>query len=156
MRNLLILSFIFSCLFTSLSIVHAGNPQHRVCRNTDGLFWSFRVLADDQDRSINTRDFQDDIGFCKYNNAYLDAVSLIKLIHEDSKTDAVFAFKKTRRSVVNNCQEAGALAIDAVDSNKLVVEICQFSDHSYIEEQTLVNGWNSIENKGLVETLLQN
>ena len=129
-------------ILTTLSFeVLASNPQIRVCRNTSGQFQSLNVTEPKKDK----------VGFCKYDNALLDSISMIKLIHYDIISNAVKAFYNTKKITTNTCSDAGAIEITSDNRNDYKISLCFFlEDLSYIEKATLTEGWNSNYNKNLV------
>ena len=143
----LILAFTL-CLFNINAFSTPSNPQIRVCNINGGEFWSYKVLAGDEIEQA------DEIGFCRFDEAIMGSISLIKFFHEDFKTQALAGYFKTRKTKVLSCEDLNALVVKSIDSLGEFKNLCVFPDRSYIGETTLLRGWNSVENLLLNSNLL--
>jgi hypothetical protein len=115
----------------------ATNPQIRVCKLTGGVF-----------HSIRTSD--DEIGFCQYKSALIDAVSILETTSNEPKSAAVEAFES---SPIANCLEAQATSVKGEDVEGRSFDLCVFDDGSSIGRETLMSGKNSADNADLVKAL---
>ncbi len=134
----LVLSVIFAGLLTQAA--PTSNPQIRVCRLTNGLFHAVNV-PDDQ------------IGFCAYGQALLDAPSLMQNAYEGQKTLAVQALNRTLPHGYPNCLSAKAQLVQAEDLEGVPYQLCKFADGSWVEQNTLQAGLMSQQNAGLKAAL---
>lgn len=134
----LVLSIIFTGFATQAA--PTSNPQIRICRLTNGLFHAVNV-PDDQ------------IGFCAYGQALLDAPSLMQNAYEGQQTLAVQALKKTLPHGYPNCLSAKGQLVQAQDLEGVSYQLCKFADSSWVEQKTLQAGLMSQQNAGLKAAL---
>lgn len=136
MKHVLILS-LFILSFSS----YAANPQIRVCNSTASQFWVVDAASG----------WFSSVGFCKFDNsAMIGSISMMKYLFHNELTDAAKAYISTKQGLVSSCYDAGATKLITVDSNHTKRDVCFFQDdHSFIEKETLLNGWNSVSNRNL-------
>jgi hypothetical protein len=116
-------SLIIGVLFFSLSAL-AHNPQIHICNVTEGKFQALQLGSDQ-------------VGFCQYGSAFVDAVSLMKVTSNESTTLAIRALEAGPAS---SCEEVSAMDFGASNLEGTPYEICKFEDDSYVELSTLQNG----------------
>ncbi len=137
-KSILALSVIFTGFIAQAA--PTSNPQIRVCRLTNGLFHAVNV-PDDQ------------IGFCSYGQALLDAPSLMQNAYEGQESLAVQALNKTLTSGYPNCLSAKAQLVQAEDLEGVPYQLCKFADDSFVAQKTLQAGLMSQQNAGLKAAL---
>jgi putative hemolysin len=113
-----------------------SNPLIRTCVITGGVFYVTQVE-------------EDQIGFCKYGNSLIDAMSVM-----DSAT-ARFesAAKLAALGAGTDCASAAGELLVAKDVDNVEATLCLFEDGSMIEKNTLARGSAHAENAGLVQAL---
>lgn len=114
----------------------AANPQILICRTHGADFWSFKLQGDNSD----------EIGFCRYGEAYVGSQDLMSYFNDNIKTFALENYFSTRTNKIENCDEVDGKSLISMDSTGLIMNICVFPDGSYIGEETLLRGWHSDSN----------
>lgn len=136
--------FVFLALFVSLSAHAQSNPQIRVCNVTEGLFHVYDFP--------NTTDFAaDQYGFCIFGNSSVDTISLLQVTAGEEKSMAILAFERTKVLPATDCSEASYQI--GVDPEGGRIEACLYEDFSVIEFNTLLLGYDAVENKDLVKAI---
>lgn len=146
---ILLLITLSSTAFIYKPEIFNNNPLRRVCLTNAGEFWSYEFY-----------DFNDKVGFCQFNGgaSEIDSLSLIKYLYEDVNTLAVQAFLRTKRVRFLSCESFGAETYVGEDSLGELKEFCVFTnqsfERSYLEKQTLLNGWEH-PNNSILRALLR-
>jgi hypothetical protein len=141
-RLLKLTIFIVMILISAASF--AGNPQIRTCRLNNSQFWTLNITEPKSDR----------IGFCRNGDSLLGSISVMQFVHYEIETDAVVAFKSTRSGETSTCEDVGAEHIVAIENQTgKAWDLCAFSDYSFISLNTLITGWNAVQNSNLREIL---
>ena len=125
-----------SLLFGSLT-AFAQNSLIRACRLTQGQFFAVPIPGDE-------------VAFCQYGEAAVDASSILKLSTSKSRSLAVAFFKA---GPFQTCESAQAENLTTLDMDGRTFDICQFSDDSLMEQSTLQRGPQHPLNRGLVKAL---
>jgi hypothetical protein len=128
---------IFFSLFLGSLSVWAQNPLIRTCRLTQGQFLAIPFPGDQ-------------VAFCRYGEALIDALSIYKLSDLQGKSLAVSRFEA---SAANRCEDVQAVFVSTIDDRGRSFELCRFSDDSWIELPTLQRGPRHVLNQGLVRAL---
>ena len=136
MRIIFCLLFILSSQ-VSLAAPPNRNPMMRTCMRVQGQFWI--VYGQDQE-----------LPRCLMGAAGIGAEALMSFKNGNGNFLSVRAYKQGSGS---NCEQAGAVTVVGQDSDKVSFEVCQFSDGSLIERQTLLRGKGSVENRELDRAL---
>ncbi|MEZ0391920.1 MAG: hypothetical protein ACAH59_06880 [Pseudobdellovibrionaceae bacterium] len=113
----------------------ANNPQIRTCRITGGEFHAVRAL-------------NDEFGFCTYESAMMDSISLLLVTTSSQKTLAVQAFESGLQ-----CSQSQGSVVRGEDLENKKFDLCVFSDESLVELGTLQAGPNASANTGLMKAL---
>lgn len=130
-------AFLVPCLFASFSFAANNNPLMRTCRRENGLFWI--VYAPNQELPL-----------CFFGDAAIGAEALHGYKFGGGTVLAVDAYKKSTGAT---CEQAGAVTVAGQDSEKATFEVCQFSDGTLVEKNTLLRGPGSPANGDLNRAL---
>jgi len=115
----------------------AANPLIHFCALTHGSFRA--AVANDGDQ----------VGFCQYGSAVIDAQSILDVTTGNQSSSAV----QSALSEGSSCEDAGGSVLPAKDLEDHEFSICQFGDGSSLEVSTLQNGVGSGSNAHLVKAL---
>ena len=126
-------------VLSSLSLsqfTFANNPQIQVCENKSGSFFVARSQ-------------NDEIGFCRFGQAFIGALDILHLTQQHQITQAVQDYKSGKTS----CQgDEATLTTPEGDE----IQVCQFTDYSFISLDTLKAGLDNSINKKLNKALRLN
>ncbi len=114
----------------------AHNPQIHFCQLSGGLFHEIEVKGDQ-------------VGYCQFGTAYIDAVSLLKVTTDQGSTTATLA----AMGGANYCASAGGEVVQGQDFIGAPFELCFFQDGSSIEVMTLAHGPTSSQNALMIQAL---
>jgi putative hemolysin len=115
----------------------AANPLMHFCALTHGSFRA--AVVDDGDQ----------VGFCQFGSAIIDAQSILSITTENNASSAAQAALNEGAS----CDDAGGSVLPAKDLEGHEFSICQFGDGSSLEVSTLQHGVDSGSNAHLVKAL---
>lgn len=134
----------FSLIFIGLTPLHAQqNPQIRHCHALNGEFF----VADSD---------ADQFGFCKFGQAIIGTVDLLRYLDDgsedgtDNRADVLSIQAFTNN--VQACEPYGQL-LQIKKPQGASLSVCQFTDGSLIEINTLLLGRHSEKNCKLSEAL---
>ena len=130
-------AFLIPGLFANFSFAANSNPLMRTCRLEQGLFWI--VYAPHQELPL-----------CFFGEAAIGAEALHGYKHGGGAVLAVEAYKKSTGAT---CEQVGAVTVVGQDSKKATFTVCQFSDGTLIEKNTLLRGPGSVVNQDLNRSL---
>jgi hypothetical protein len=124
----------FTVLF-SLS-VWAGNPLIHYCNLTYGEFHTVKMNSDQ-------------VGFCEYGSAVIDALSIFATTTGQSDSMAAQA----AQAAGSSCADANGNIVAAEDLNGQQLQICLFADGSALEVNTLQLGALAPANRPMIQAL---
>ncbi len=120
-------------LFFSMNLMAMNNPQIRICHQKNGEFLSVD-LGNDQ------------VGLCKIGNSYVGALDLVYLA-QNQTSESLISYAQREK----NCQGNEVQVVISDDANLKTnfKTLCQLSDGSLIDIDTLNSGRDSVENSAL-------
>ncbi len=116
-------------LFFSMNLMAISNPQIRICHQKNGEFLSVD-LATDQ------------VGLCKIGNSYVGALDLVYLAQNQTSESLISYAQREKKCKGNEVQ-----VVISEDVN--FKTLCQHSDGSLIDLDTLNSGRDSVQNSAL-------
>ena len=130
----IILSALLTLGFGAQAFAH--NPQIHFCQLSGGQFHEIEVNGDQ-------------VGYCQFGKAYIDAVSFLMVTTNQGSTTATLA----ALGGANYCASAGGQVFKGQDFIGAPFDLCFFQDGSSIEVMTLSRGPYSSENALMVQGL---
>lgn len=126
-------------------VAFATNMQIRACQLTASQFYIVGFQ--------NTEDYADDqVGFCRYGSALIGSEAMMDKVFNHKISLAVKAFSLTQQTPTTDCGPATEISGYDLDDQHTIT-VCKYSDYSYIEKTTLINGYLAPENAKLVKAL---